>query len=165
MTIINLRHKTTAIQALRIAVSRQFICEGRTPRHYDAGMNFLGDLGQVPNHHLDQKNVTLICTWAGAVSAPMPWEILSGRRPNVMCDYNGSGNHFQNNDPRYLLPMGSTGLLVNRIEYTEESCMTDAWLDLRGYRYFRQLRTWYAKNAIMALNAECAAGSVVLSVC
>jgi hypothetical protein len=165
MPVMNIRHKTTPYAALNIAICRQFDCSGRSLGNYDGGMNFLGSLGEVNNHDLHKKTATLSCTWNGKVSAPLPYEACSERQPNLLCDYNGSGNHFTNNDPRYLLPLGSHGLILNSIDWEDEAEMLEAWLNLKNYKWFRNWRYGQARKAIRHLNAECAKGAVKLQVC
>jgi hypothetical protein len=165
MPVMNIRHKTTPQAALKIAICRQFYCAGRTPLHYDYGMNFLGCLGEVNNHQLYEKTAILVCTWNGKVSVPLPYDALSGRQPNLLCDYDGSGNHFSNKDPRYLLPLGSHGLILNSIEYKDEPEMLEAWLNLKNYKWFLKWRYGQARKAIEDLNAQCAKGTVKLQVC
>ncbi|MBS7809272.1 hypothetical protein [Variovorax sp. PCZ-1] len=165
MTVKNLRHKTCPTAALEIITSRQYHCKDRNILGYDAGMNFLGELGELNNHGLHHKTVTLICSWDGLVSGPMPWKNLSSRQANLLCDYNGSGNHFQNNDPRYFLPIGSDGLTLNAIEFTDESAILYAWLDLKRYQRFRSWRMGQARRTIAALKKECESGTIRIKVC
>ena len=102
--------------------------------NYDAGMNFLGALGEHPNHQLSDRNVKIFCAWDGEVSQPLKWDDVGVKRqPNILYDYNGSGEHFQNNDPRYLLPIGSNGLLLNKIEFLDSEAEKDFWLSRQNF--------------------------------
>lgn len=44
-----------------------------------------------------------------------------------MFHFDGSGAHVQNNDPRYFLPSGSTGLILNKVQIPNEDALLLAW--------------------------------------
>ena len=71
------------------------------------GMNFLGAFGEVPVHELGNRSTTLCFEWKGEISEPRDTHDIAGMKPNILYDFNGSGRHFDNLDPRYLLPVGS----------------------------------------------------------
>ena len=74
---------------------------------YDGGMNFLGAFGEVPVYELGNRSATLCFEWKGEISEPRDTHDISGMKPNILYNFNGSGRHFDNLDPRYLLPVGS----------------------------------------------------------
>ena len=82
------------------------------------------------------------------------------RQPNILYDYNGSGEHFQNNDPRYLLPIGSNGLLLNKIEFLDSEAEKDFWLSRQNFlaKLFFKLKSRkrqddWTRQKTMELNA------------
>ncbi len=42
-------------------------------------------------------------------------------KPNVLYDFNGSGQHFDNPNPRYLLSIGSTDLILKHVVIYDEN--------------------------------------------
>lgn len=104
---------------------------------YDGGMNFLGTLGEVPVHELGNRSATLCFEWKGKVSEPRAVSDIAGMEPNILYDYNGSGRHFDNPDPRYLLPVGSTGLILKHIVIDDENELLRIWCSRRKIYYCR----------------------------
>lgn len=94
---------------------------------YDGGMNFLGSLGEVPVHELGNRSATLCFEWRGEISAPRDTHNIAGMQPNILYDFNGSGRHFDNPDPRYLLPVGSKGLILKHIVINDEDELLRIW--------------------------------------
>ena len=72
---------------------------------YDGGMNFLGTFGEVSVHELGNRSATLCFEWKGEISESRDTDDIAGMKPNILYDFNGSGRHFDNPDPRYLLPV------------------------------------------------------------
>lgn len=56
----------------------------------------------------------------GEISEPRDTYDIAGMKPNILYDFNGSGQHFDNPDPRYLLPVGSTGLILKHVVIDNE---------------------------------------------
>ena len=106
---------------------------------YDGGMNFLGTLGEVPVHELGNRSATLCFEWRGEISEPRDTYDIAGMKPNVLYDFNGSGRHFDNPDPRYLLPVGSKGLILKHIVINNEEELLRIWCCRRKI-YYRQYR-------------------------
>jgi hypothetical protein len=147
VTTVEIKHITSPIIALAIVLSRRY-SSFNNPGSYDCGMNFLGALGEYANTQPTVRGATLVCTWKGNVSVPLPWEFRPSNTPNVLYDFNGSGLHYQNNDPRYILPYGSSGLIVNRVHFDSDTGLIDAWLSIKG-----KLTNWlydfkFMKNSI-----------------
>ena len=94
---------------------------------YDGGMNFLGILGEVPVHELKNRSATLCFEWMGEISEPRDTYDIAGMKPNILYDFNGSGRHFDNPDPRYLLPVGSTGLILKHVVIDNEDELLRIW--------------------------------------
>lgn len=94
---------------------------------YDGGMNFLGLLGEVPVHELGNRSATLCFEWKGEISEPRDTYDIVGMKPNILYDFNGSGQHFDNPDPRYLLPVGSTGLILKHVVIDDEDELLRIW--------------------------------------
>ncbi len=109
-----LRHITSVFNAISIAEGGIFRASD-SGQAYDAGMNLLGVLGESSNTWPRARGAELVCSWHGKVSPPLCWDRFVNHEANVMLDFNGSGNVYQNNDPRYLLPIGSQGLQIDRI--------------------------------------------------
>lgn len=82
---------------------------------YDGGMNFCGVLGLVPNTQPVGEGAKLHCLWIGPISESLPPASYNYSTPNILYDFNGSGNHYQNNDPRWFLPYGSV-IVIKGIE-------------------------------------------------
>jgi hypothetical protein len=126
-------HITSPDRALNIINLGCYLTKNN-PGHYDAGMNFLGVLGEYPNTQ-PTRGAKIHCEWNGAVSAPLEYDSYNYHDPNVLFDFNGSGNHFPNNDPRYFLPYGSDGVIVRRIEleddYNQEEFIKQ-WSKIKG---------------------------------
>lgn len=106
---------------------------------YDGGMNFLGTLGEVPVHELKNRSATLCFEWMGEISEPRDTYDIAGMKPNILYDFNGSGQHFDNPDPRYLLPVGSKGLILKHIVINDEDELLRIWCSRRKI-YYRQYR-------------------------
>jgi hypothetical protein len=105
---------------------------------YDGGMNFLGTFGEVPVHELGNRSATLCFEWKGEISEPRDTHNIAGMKPNILYDFNGSGRHFDNPDPRYLLPVGSKGLILKHIVINDEDELLRIWrsrLKIYFYRY------------------------------
>lgn len=98
-----------------------------SPGDYDAGMNFLGVQGELKVHELHYRTATLYFEWLGEVSAPRRKEDYKDLKPNVLYDFDGSGKHFANPDPRYLLPVGSRGLILKHIQIDDEATLLRLW--------------------------------------
>lgn len=171
MTVTNLKHITSPLQALKIAQQQEFR-SFQNPRHYDAGANFLGVLGLNPNTCPAADGATLICTWVGEVSLPLPWSDRDVFNPGVLFDFNGSGPHFQNNDPRYFLPYGSTGLILNEVQIPSENDLLDAWSMFENKMvrwvadrgWFRSLRLARAHRGLKQINDACSRAEIKLAV-
>lgn len=103
---INLRRITSPSIALEVIASGVFRSLNDVAP-YDGGMNFFGVLGKTPNTQ-PKKGARMHCKWYGPVSIPLPYGSHDYHAPNVLFDFNGSGQHYQDNDPRYFLPYGST---------------------------------------------------------
>lgn len=170
-TVTNLKHITHPRVALLIAISREFRSPNN-PGSYDGGANFLGVLGQTGNTQPMGCGATLTCTWAGQVSDPLRYDAYGYDTPEVLFDFNGSGPHFTNNDPRYFLPYGSNGLVLDSIKFDDEASLLMGWCYLSGGLYawayernwFRNLLLAKARKAVERLNAACKTGQVLLSV-
>lgn len=140
----NLKHKTTPSALFSIINSRIFdpsmgpnSITALDPYNYDAGMNFLGSLGEYPNHQLQEKKAILICEWKGLVSDNLPYDFgVKEFKEGVLYDFNGSGKFdkvgkkLPNNDPRYILSVGSTGLLIVDFEILDFDEAFKSWLNL-----------------------------------
>ena len=123
---MELKHKTFLYNALSILQTNTFYTESSLrgghdeslcSYYYDAGINFLPNKGEVSNHLISDRNSYLIFSYSGRKSDVLPAEDgVKAKEPNILYDYNGSENKFNNNDPRYLLRFGSEGLKLIRIE-------------------------------------------------
>jgi len=135
--MILLTHITSPENALSIIYRKAYLTENNTG-HYDAGMNFLGTLGEYKNTQPKKRGSKIHCEWHGITSQPLPFDSYNYHTPNILFDFNGSGNHHPNNDPRYFLPYGSTGLIVKKIELEEgfeEESLVEWWVNLKGGIY------------------------------
>tara|TARA_R110001583_G_scaffold30529_1_gene105523 strand:+ start:1022 stop:1549 length:528 start_codon:yes stop_codon:yes gene_type:complete len=150
----DLIHITSPERALNIISKGAYITDNN-PGHYDAGMNFLGVLGEYPNTQ-PTRGAKVHFKWHGKVSNPLPYDAYKYHDPNILFDFNGSGHHHPNNDPRYFLPYQSTGLVVKKIElereYNEEA-LIEWWLQFKGKLYvffhdFRILKPYLLKKAL-----------------
>lgn len=167
----DLKHITSPFHALKIVQQREFR-SFQNPGHYDAGANFLGILGLHPNTCPAADGATLTCTWIGEVSAPLHWEDRHVFDADVLFDFNGSGAHFQNNDPRYFLPYGSTGLILNKVQIPSEDALLLAWSSFekkivrwvaeRGW--FRSQRLVRAHRGLEQINEACSRAEIILPV-
>lgn len=97
-------------------------------------------------------------------------------KPNVLYDFNGSGQHFDNPNPRYLLSIGSTDLILKHVVIYDENELLQIWylrrnIYHRKYRLmkntpiFRDIwlhRTW---QKIYWINEECRKNTFVISIC
>lgn len=137
--------------------------------HYDGGMNFCGVLGQVPNTHPKGQGARLHCKWDGPVSVPLPPAAYDYHTPNVLFDFNGSGQHYQNKDPRYFLPYGSA-VQVLKLE-CDPMQLEDYYLSRS--RWWKKVRfkygsTAYRRKQLQSLldycNQKCAEGFVHIRV-
>lgn len=113
-TVGNLRHITSVHNAMSIAVNKTYQ-NGMNVGHYDGGLNILGVLGEYPNTQPVGRGAELIFSWSGLVSEPLPHDAYDCFSPNVLFDFNGSGDFYKNNDPRYFLPIGSKGISLDYI--------------------------------------------------
>ncbi|EKO3807989.1 hypothetical protein NTE05_005267 [Vibrio harveyi] len=122
--------------------------------HYDAGMNFLGVLGENSNTHPTTRGAIVEFEWKGAVSNPLPPSCTVHHTPNVLYDFNGSGNHFQNNDPRYFLPYGSNGLVIKKVtlekNYNKQNIVSD-WCGYKKGKYRFLSKLPFAENMLFSL--------------
>lgn len=126
--MIKLIHITSPENALSM-ISEGAYCTGNNPGHYDAGMNFLGVLGEYKNTQPKKRGALVHCEWHGKVSAPFSYDQYNYHTPDILFDFNGSGLHYRNNDPRYFLPYGSSGLIVKEVEL-EKSVELEALVQL-----------------------------------
>lgn len=138
---------------------------------YDGGMNFLGVLGEVPNHQLHDRDVVISCEWSGKISPPLHHEAGRPYEPNILYDYNGSGFHFPNNDPRYILPIGSKGLVLNKVDFLKEDSEIEFWRIRQTFLasiYIKflshKLLTKWANKKTADLNNELKASPKIISV-
>lgn len=174
-TVVNLRHRTYPRVAFVVANAALFRSRKSSP-HYDAGANFLGSLGQKNNHQLGDRKAELVCTWTGNVSIPLPPAASNVHTADVLFDFNGSGIHFQNNDPRYFLPNGSKGLILNRIEFDSDVAMLEGWCAFKGGfveklyslswlpEWVKSMLLEKAQQEVRRLNERCTKGEVLLKV-
>lgn len=136
-TTTDIIHITSPENALSIIIKKAYTTYNN-PGHYDAGMNFLGILGEHNNTHPTSRGSKIHCEWLGKVSCPLPYNATSYHTPNILFDFNGSGYHYPNNDPRYFLPYDSEGLIVRKVElekdYDKES-FTLWWAYQKGWPY------------------------------
>lgn len=103
------------------------------------------------------------CTWNGKVSIPLRYDVHEHDTPNVLFDFNGSGDHFPNNDPRYFLPYGSENLKIDIVECDSSTLLAEDWGDWRGWPYsflckLSLLHRWVLKCAnkdLARLNKMC----------
>ena len=176
----NLRHITSADAALAIIFTRTY----RTSfefGHYDGGMNLLGVQGEFSNSlyytrapgQEHTRAAELVCSWDGLVTQPMTILDPGARRQlNTLFDYDGSGPHFRNNDPRYILPLGSEGIRVDQLVIHHERCFIEAlYAKARGFKgwahrhgRFRQHLADQAQDALNQINTACARGEVTLKI-
>lgn len=171
--MINLVHITSPDRALNIIHSRSYFSK-KSSKSYDAGMNFLGVLGEYANTQ-PIRGAKIHCEWKGAVSKPLPYTAYDCHTPNVLFDFNGSGVHFTNNDPRYFLPYNSGGLVIKRIELEDqfnEEALIKKWLEIKGgvHPYLQKikfLQKYLLKNSLGYLqdvNKKLASEEVTISV-
>ncbi len=145
----NLKHKTTPSALFSIISSREFdpsmgpnSITALDPYNYDAGMNFLGILGEYTNHQLQDKNAILICEWTGLVSDNLHYDFgVHKFKEGVLYDFNGSGEFdkdgkiLPNNDPRYILSVGSTGLLIVDFDILDLDEAFECWLNIEENKF------------------------------
>ena len=175
LIISSLRHRLYPWVALVVSTSGIFHTGGRG-KNYDAGANFLGVLGQQANHQIDDRTATLVCKWSGLVTCPLPYDANDVHTPNVLHDFNGSGDHFSNNDPRYFLPNESSGLVLEGIEFDNDDELLKGWCLSRN-RFFHWLYglknrpKWITRRLLLAakhqvkdINAACKAGKITLRI-
>lgn len=171
--MVQLTHITSPENALRMIAMKSYRSY-RNPGSYDAGMNFLGILGEYPNTQ-PTRGARMTCEWLGSVSQPLRYDVYNYHTPNVLFDFNGSGKHFRNNDPRYFLPYGSKGLIVKRIElednYDRDSSI-EWWVTFLGniYPYLYKTRLFQEHllrgvlNHLRETNEKLACQQVAISV-
>lgn len=171
--MIKLTHTTSLHVALKIVSKREYRTNNND-RHYDAGMNFLGVLGEYHNTQ-PTRGAKLHCEWNGKYSSPLKPDAYKYHTPNELFDFNGSGKHFPNNDPRYFLPYGSQNLVVVKIEpennYDEEAliewwCNFSGGLDLLCYKLkcFKPKLLKKALNYLAEINHELSNKKVTISI-
>lgn len=170
-----LRHRLYPRLAFVVATSSVFHTGGHG-KNYDAGANFLGVLGQQANHQIDDRTATLVCTWSGLVTDPLPYDARDVHTPDVLHDFDGSGNHFGNNDPRYFLPNGSSGLVLEGIEFDSDDELLKGWCLFRKgvacWLYTLKNRPeWItscllcaAKRQVTSINSACKTGKIKLRI-
>lgn len=167
----NMMHITAVLVAFEMMESCQYRSFNPVG-HYDGGMNFLGLLGETQNTQPSLRGATIICSWLGSRSDPLPPDARSCSQPNLLYDFNGSGDHFQNNDPRHFLPYGSNGLVVDEVRVDSDEKLLEGWCAMRG-RFFQNeliLRFfgWWllvmAKRHLRDLNQRCRSGKMILSI-
>jgi hypothetical protein len=139
--MINLIRITSPILALKIFKDKAYF-QSHPQGHYDAGMNFLGVLGQNSNTQPTKVGAKVYFEWdnskPNSVSPPLPPSVTSHHTPNVLFDFNGSGEHETNNDPRYFLPYGSSGLILKKIELEaqyDEQKLVKEWCNYKKGLY------------------------------
>lgn len=112
----------------------------------------------------------------GEISEPRDTYDIVGMKPNILYDFNGSGQHFDNPDPRYLLPVGSTGLILKHVVIDDEDELLRIWCLRRNiyhskYRLLKNIpilrdvllhRAW---QEIYRINEECRKNTFVISIC
>ena len=145
--MINLTRITSPVLALKMFKEKAYF-QSYPQGHYDAGMNFLGVLGQNSNTQPTKRGAKVYFDWdnttPSSVSPPLAPSVTKHHTPNVLFDFNGSGNHFPNNDPRYFLPYGSNGLILKKIELEpnyDELQIVKEWCDFEKglYPYLNKL--------------------------
>lgn len=135
-------------------------------------MNLLGVLGETSNTCPLERGAELICTWTGLVSDPVRYDEYGVHTPNVLFDFNGSGPHHSNNDPRYFLPIGSQGIVLNSINITSNAALLEDWCDLQGGLPLRLYKVGWRHESLLdkalaeveALNLACGQGTFKLIV-
>lgn len=171
-TVVNLRHITFPRIALDIAAHGKFFSFNNLGS-YDCGANFLGVLGENNNTCPKGRGATLICTWRGATTNVLHWQEGPANVPNVLYDFNGSCAKFINNDPRYLLPYGSSGLALNAIRFDSDNDLLMGWSFWRGglvawfytHGWFKKHMLKVAKTHVAKLNKKCNEGKIFIEVC
>lgn len=166
-------HITSPERALNIIRMRTYSTNNNFG-HYDAGMNFLGVLGEYSNTQ-PTRGAKIYCEWHGATSNPLPFSAYDCHVPNILYDFNGSGNHFYNNDPRYFLPYDSNGVVVKKIELEkefDEKALINYWAKMQGGFYpffsqFERFHKWFLKEALLhvkEVNEKLASEPVIIAV-
>lgn len=168
---VAITHITSPYAALKIITGRKFLsCNNY--HSYDGGMNFIGVLGQNTNTRPRHHGAKVHCTWVGLVSEPVSWNQYHCDEPNVLYDFNGSGDHFQNNDPRYFLPYRSSGLVVNHIEFDDERESLESYISLQdglgAWLYWHYILRAHLRHLssrhVSDLQKEMAEGHIKLSI-
>lgn len=167
----NLKHITRPEIALKIADTGTFVSHGSNG-HYDGGMNFIGVLGQNQNTQPRGTGATIICEWPGKVSTPLPYDYPGPKNPNELMDFNGSSQKYSNNDPRYLLPNGSCGLLVKDILFDNEEKLLEGWCYFKGgirkrlykCKVGRGALLFEARRYLARVQKRCQAGEIKVNV-
>lgn len=170
--MLEIFHITSPFKAINIAEKRRYKSLNEYGG-YDAGMNFIGELGEYRNTQPKGRGAKLHVIWRGEISDPVQFDECNCNRPNVLYDYNGSGEHFPNNDPRYFLPYGSSGLRVTKIEFENEEALIEGWahykkswpLWLYNKKLFKPLLKRLALTSQRRLNQAINAGEVVIDIC
>ena len=96
------------------------------PYNIDAGMNFLGKKGIVPNFEIYDRGAELICTWEGWVSKPLE-NLTPLNNIDVLYDYYGSDEYTDWFEPKYVLPNHSScknypRLLLEEVRFVTSYC-------------------------------------------
>ncbi|WP_143566731.1 hypothetical protein [Stenotrophomonas maltophilia] len=166
--VIDIYHITSPAVALEMVVSQTFRSHYNF-RSYDGGMNFCGVLGRVPNTQPVGSGARLHCKWDGLVSEPLSPESYDYHTPNVLFDFNGSGEYCRNNDPRYFLPYGSM-IQVSGVE-CDPSALHDYYLSRSPffrksmYRFrSKEYQCAELQSLLDYYNEQCAAGGVKLEI-
>ena len=152
--MVKLIHITSAANAINILNQREY-ATWNNPGNYDAGMNFLGSLGEGPNTK-PTRGAEIHCEWSGLVSQPLGYGAFGCSVPNMLYDFNGSGSHFVNKDPRYFLPYGSEGLVIKAIKLEVEFDkleLIETWCENEGGHYrklyeYKFLHKYLLKKAL-----------------
>jgi len=170
-TPIKLEHITSVFSAFKIVENREY-CSFNSVGHYDGGMSFLSVLGENANTQPKGRGATLVCSWEGLKSQPLPFDAFDCTQLNLLYDFNGSGKHFSNNDSRYFLPYGSKGLLVKEIRVADNALLLEGWCAIKKGPFhsgvfqtiFRSILLWRARTYLSHLNQVCAAGKVSVAI-
>ncbi|SMY34016.1 hypothetical protein [Photobacterium andalusiense] len=139
---------------------------------YDGGMNFLGVLGENANTQPRARGVRLHFIWGGEVSEPVSYDAYGCNNANVLYDFNGSGNHFRNNDPRYFLPYRSEGLTVEKLEIDSDQALLEGWCEYKGgiikklfsIKLFHSYLMSKAKEHVLQLNKKIERRDIKISI-
>lgn len=169
--MITLTHITSAENAFNI-LSSQCFCSMNNYGSYDGGMNFLGVLGENANTQPKDRGARIHFLWEGKVSDPISWDAYNYDSPNILYDFNGSGKHFPNNDPRYFLPYNSEGLKVTKLEFDSEDKMLEGWcnrqkgilLTIYNMKVFNNFLLRCLKNYLNTINYSIRSGNLTITI-